>query len=352
MTWLGLDIGGANLKAADGRGWARSVPFPLWREPDGLTAAVGELVRSAPATTHVAVTMTGELCDAYRTKTDGVRHIIASVKAAAAYHDVRIYLLDGQLVDAAEAEQKSELAAASNWHVLARFAGRFVRADVGIVIDMGSTTTDIVPLIDGQPRTRGLNDTDRLMAGELVYTGVRRTPICAVTPWLPWRDKRCPVAAEFFATTADAYVLMGDLPEQAQDMGTADGRTLTKEFCRERLARMICADSSMFDLKDAIAAAAAVQNFQLERLFAAYEQVVTTMGRAPSTIVLSGAGEFLGRRLVEDLAASTRIVSLSGELGGAGSECGPACALAVLADESMNEILPEAAAKTLTPPRS
>ena len=89
----------------------------------------------------------------------------------------------------------------------------------------------------------GCNDTDRLLAGELVYTGVGRTPICAITDWLPWRDARCPVAAEVFATAADAYVILGDLPEQPTDTSTADGRPLTKEFARERLARMICADA-------------------------------------------------------------------------------------------------------------
>jgi (4-(4-[2-(gamma-L-glutamylamino)ethyl]phenoxymethyl)furan-2-yl)methanamine synthase len=171
------------------------------------------------------------------------------------------------------------------------------------------------------------------LAGELVYTGVRRTPICALTSWLPWREKRCPIAAEFFATTADAYVVLGDLPEHTEDTGTADGRPLTKEFCRERLARMVSADSSTFDMSDALAAANAIQNAQLEQLFAGYEKVVTAMRRAPSTIVLSGAGEFLSRRLVKDLEPSTRIISLASELGAAASECGPAYALAVLAGE-------------------
>jgi len=59
MTWLALEIGGANLKAADGRGWARSVPFPLWRDSDGLSAALDGLLALAPASDRIAVTMTG-----------------------------------------------------------------------------------------------------------------------------------------------------------------------------------------------------------------------------------------------------------------------------------------------------
>ena len=46
MSWLGVDIGGANLKAADGRGWAQSVPFALWRDPQGLAEALAALVEN------------------------------------------------------------------------------------------------------------------------------------------------------------------------------------------------------------------------------------------------------------------------------------------------------------------
>src|SRR5688572_22342586 len=156
MSWLGLDIGGANLKAADGRGWARSVPFPLWRESDRLSAALAELIDSGPAADRLAVTMTGELCDCFRTKAEGVRHIVAAVEEAARSRDTRIYLVDGRFVSADEARGLPHLAAASNWHVLARFAGRFAESGAGMLIDIGSTTADIVPMSDGQPSPRGL----------------------------------------------------------------------------------------------------------------------------------------------------------------------------------------------------
>src|SRR5688572_22706360 len=119
MTWLGLDIGGANLKAADGRGWTRSMPFPLWREPDLLAPALGRLIAEAPATDRLAVTMTGELCDCYRTKAEGVSHILSAVEDAAARRQISVYLVDGRLVSPGEARCLPQLAAASNWHVLA-----------------------------------------------------------------------------------------------------------------------------------------------------------------------------------------------------------------------------------------
>jgi probable H4MPT-linked C1 transfer pathway protein len=331
MSWLGLDIGGANLKAADGRGWARSLPFALWREPERLTVTIRELIAAAPPSTHIAATMTGELCDAFQTKVEGVRHITTAAVQAAEGRDVYIYQVDGRLVTASEALESPLLAAASNWHALASFACRFAPCDVGMLIDIGSTTTDIIPLMAGQPRTTGLNDTDRLLAGELVYTGVRRTPICAVAAWLPWRDTHCPVAAELFATMADAYVILGDLPESTDCTSTADGRPLTKEFCRDRFARMICADATMFSSEDAVAAAACVREAQVAQISRAYEKVVTAMRCVPATIVLSGSGEFLARRVLGELAPSARLVSLANCIGPAASECGPAHAVAVLA---------------------
>jgi probable H4MPT-linked C1 transfer pathway protein len=331
MTWLALDIGGANLKAADGRGWARGMPFPLWRDPAGLPAAVATLIASAPIADRIAVTMTGELCDAYRRKEDGVRHIIASVIEGAGKRSVWVYLVDGRLVAARDAELVPLLAAASNWHVLARFACRFVSNDPGMLIDIGSTTTDIIPLANGRPQARGLTDTDRLLAGELVYTGVGRTPICAVTDRLPWGDALCPIAAELFATTADSYVTLGDLPEQPNCTATADGRPLTKELCHERLARMICADRQSFGPADAIQAAAAIRDAQVALLHEALEQIITALRRVPATFVLSGTGEFLARQLISELAPPARIVSLAKEIGDDASECGPAHALAVTA---------------------
>jgi probable H4MPT-linked C1 transfer pathway protein len=334
MAWLGLDIGGANLKAADGLGWARSVPFALWRNPGGLAEAVAALVSSAPDAAKTAVTMTGELCDCFRTKAEGVRHILAAVEDAAARRDVRVYLVDGRLVSADEARGVPQLAAASNWHALAQFACRYVQDTAGILLDIGSTTTDIVPLVGGQPRPQGLNDTARLMAGELVYAGVGRTPVCAVVERLPWRGRQCPVAAELFATTGDAYVLLGVLAEQPDAPWTADGRPLTAEFARQRLARMICADADQLSREDALRAAAAVRDRQVAQLCASLARVVSVMEEPPRQIVLSGIGEVLARDVVNNVVADAELISLSTKLGAEVSACAAAHAVAVLAREA------------------
>jgi probable H4MPT-linked C1 transfer pathway protein len=334
MNWLGLDIGGANLKAANGRGWARGVPFPLWREPNQLPSALKALIDASPGCDALAITMTGELCDCFRTKVEGVQHILDAVECVAGARLVSVYLVDGRLATIHDARQMPALAAASNWRVLAQFTGRFVPEAAALLIDVGSTTADIVPIIGGRPCPRGFNDTDRLLAGELVYSGVLRTPICAVITWLPWRGHRCPVAAELFATTADAYVVLGELLDQPEFSWTADGRPLTKEFAQDRLARMICADRTSFTADDARIAATRVREAQVAQLRDAVRKVAVHMPSHPERIVTSGAGEFLASQVGRDIWPDVTSMTLSGQIGVEASQCGPAHALAVLAGEN------------------
>jgi len=333
MSWLGLDVGGARIKVADGFGYAASVRFPLWQRRGRLARALGTVFSASPPADCLAVTMTGELADCYPTKAEGVADILDAVHAAAAGRAIWVYGTDGRFLRRSEAIGDPMRVAASNWHALARFCCRFVTEQVGLLVDIGSTTSDLIPLVDGQPRSHGCTDPQRLVCGELVYTGVTRSPLCAIVAELPWRGQMCPTAQELFATTADAYLWLGALPQDRSIDGTADGRPLTRPFARDRLARMICADREMFDDADAVNAATAVRQAQLVQLQRAAQRVFDNLPGAPQTVVTSGVGEFLARELVRRLAPGARIVSLIEQIGRSASTAAPAHALAVLARE-------------------
>src|SRR5262245_36666371 len=145
---LGLDIGGANLKAAHIDGAAYFQPFALWKHPELLADAVREILAKFPLFDLLAVTMTGELCDCFETKRQGVEAILDAVVAAAAKLPIRVWRTDGRLVTPAEAISTPRLTAAANWHALATFAGRFAATGSALLIDIGSTTTDIIPLLN------------------------------------------------------------------------------------------------------------------------------------------------------------------------------------------------------------
>jgi len=333
--WLGVDIGGANLKIADGRGFSASRFFPLWQQPNRLGATLAEMFERATTARRLAVTMTGELADCFETKSDGVRAILDGLVRAADGRDTWVYLTTGTMVRPVAAGENPLLAAASNWHALARFTGRYASEGAALLIDVGSTTTDLIPLDGGRPVARGRTDPQRLLHGELVYTGVRRSPVCALVSSLPWRGGRCPTAQEVFATTWDAYVTLGELPEQPDARHTADGRPATKTAARDRLARSICADRDMFDGADALRAAEVIAGAQAAKVAIAVKQVVRRMSGVPRTVVVSGEGEFLARRMAERLCPKAKIVSLNDLLGRTVSRCAAAHALAVLAREEI-----------------
>jgi len=333
MSILALDIGGANLKAADGRGYAACRPFELWKQPDGLRQALVELIAGAPPSEEIVATMTGELADCFATKSDGVRAIVAACQSAAAGRRIGFYRTDGTFAPPEVACHQPMLAAAANWHALATFAGRFVEQGCGLLLDIGSTTADIVPLQEGRPAAGGVNDPERLAAGELVYTGVRRSPVCAVVSTLPWRGRPCPVAQELFATTWDTYLLLKELPPEPNRRDTADCRPATIEAAHDRLARMICADRELFDRADAHAAAETIQKAQLAKLGVAARNVISRMPESPRAVVLCGEGEFLAHKLIDRLRLNVRRISLSEELGRHVSRAATAHALAVIARE-------------------
>jgi (4-(4-[2-(gamma-L-glutamylamino)ethyl]phenoxymethyl)furan-2-yl)methanamine synthase len=330
-TILGLDIGGANLKAATHDKRAVSVPFPLWKQPDKLPAALADLVAKFPDAEELAVTMTGELCDCFETKREGVAAIIAATRFASAGRRIRVWSTDGVFVDSEEAKRNHLKVAAANWHALATFAGRFAPHHGGLLLDIGSTTTDIIPLNHGVPSTYGTTDIGRLEMRELVYIGVCRTPVCAAYP-----ERVC---AELFATTQDVYTVLSLLPENAENKDTADGRPATIDYSLSRLARMLGGDRETLSDDQVIDFAIRVHKRLLETLSDAARAAYYDMQNPPELqiVIVSGVGSFLAKRVIEKTFPEVRIgqiVSLDDQLGPAVSECAPAYAVAVLATES------------------
>ena len=203
MSVVGLDIGGANLKAADADGRAVARAFPVWQNPGGLSAAIRGILELFAKIDLLAVTMTAELADCFQTKREGVSRILDAVEEVAGTAAVHVWQTGAEFVSPAVAREIPMLVAAANWHALATWVGRMVPQGEALLLDVGTTTTDIIPLSAGIPVPAGLTDRERLISGELVYSGVRRTPLCALVRSLPYRGAECPVAAELFATTLD-----------------------------------------------------------------------------------------------------------------------------------------------------
>lgn len=325
---VALDIGGANIKAADGLGWTHSEPFAMWRDWRRLSEALAPLI--AESTTRIVATMTGEIADCFPSRRAGVEHIVAALSAAAGPTPVGIYATDGRIVSPEEAVANPLAVAASNWHAIARLAATLAPTPRAVLIDIGSTTTDIIPIQDGRPVPLATDDVGRMASGELVYTGIERTPVAAIVRRLPHRGIHRPVASELFARSQDAWLTLGGLPEDPASTDTADGGPATRDAARVRLARMMLLDPETFSIDDAHAAAEWVAMAQARQIGRAIRNVAQGAGWEPSGILISGHGHDLARRILATMPHTLLTIRLQDHFSPAVSRVAPAHALALI----------------------
>lgn len=331
---IGIDIGGANLKYAHSSGESLAIEFPLWQRPDRLADQLRSDLKQLPIASSYGVTMTGELADCFLDRPEGVRRIAAQAIVAIEQHagqTPRFYGLDGKFHDPDFVGEHPDLIAAGNWHALASFACREFQdqlAAYGLLIDIGSTTTDVIPISRDGVMTESRTDFDRLAEGSLIYLGAGRTPVCALVDDLPYAGRHVPIMREVFATIDDARLLLKIASVDAQDCGSADGKPRDRFHARNRIARMIGLDHRAVDESAAREMAAAIHQScrlvlqqSLEKLLHRYSL------RDDFTLIISGHGKDL---IPGTFLSGRETISLSQELGDALSRSGPAYAIAKL----------------------
>jgi (4-(4-[2-(gamma-L-glutamylamino)ethyl]phenoxymethyl)furan-2-yl)methanamine synthase len=321
---LAMDIGGANTKAAWlGGDSLRTVsrPFEVWRDREALAAVLREVAVEIGPADAVAITMTAELSDAFRTKREGVAFVLDAARDALG--EPSVLTTAGELVSLEAARSRPWDVAAANW-VATALAVADVYADA-LIIDVGSTTADVVPIAGGRVAATGHNDLERLLAGELVYTGALRTNLAAIAPRVPVRGGWCPVASESFAISGDVHVVLGHLTPEAYECPTPDGRPTTAAFARERIARLVCADAEQLGDDEIDAIAAFLHGEQLHRIEDAARRV---QQRLPpdAPVVAVGSGVFMGRQVAARLGRAVA----DGPWSATHGEVAPAAALAAL----------------------
>lgn len=334
MSLIGVDIGGANLKFSDGGERHCSCPFELWRHPDQLAAALQQQLGRFPRVTGLAVTMTGELCDCFDSRAIGVARIVNAVMEARVGVAAPVfYQLGGRFVAAPQAVDDWAATAAANWEAIARFIARELSDETGWVLDLGSTTTDLVPFSGGGVQAQGRSDFERLQLGELVYLGAARTTLSSILPEFAVRGRPIGLASEWFAALNDVFVLCGDLPERPGDFETCDGRPLTRACSLRRLARMLCTAPEEAGEGLILELAGAIKRALLQRLERALARQ-TGAGVSlltGSRMVVSGSGEWLARILLRGIGWNRELTSWSESYGPEASTAAAAFAVARLA---------------------
>ena len=333
---LGWDVGGVNTKVSrpevSGRTAAFSIPFEVQRDPAGLAPLLREAARRLDgngADRH-AVTMTAELSQAFRTKREGVDFVLTAFEAAFAEDRLHVYTAAGGFVTPREARARPLDVAASNWAATAHWVGHQV-PDC-ILIDIGTTTTDLIPIRKGVVAARGRTDLERLRTGELVYTGALRTPVEAIARQVPLAGETAGVSAEGFALSGDVYLWLGRLEEGDYTCPTPDRRPATREYAGERLARVVCADREMLGEPAISEIAEALARAQLSRVTEALQGIQSRHPGLDSAVV-TGMGEFLAVDAAR--AAGLRVIRLRDRVAGAG-QTAAATAVAWLLGDSLS----------------
>lgn len=316
---IGIDIGGANTKIASHDGQITELHYiPMWKDTR-LPEVLGEVIhRLKPA--KVGVVMTGELADCFTDKEQGVSFIMNAVDAV---FPGSLYLNNRGVFIDSSGDIRS--LAAANWTASALLAGR--ERDC-IFADVGSTTTDLIPVKHGRPLA-GTTDFQRLGRHELLYRGILRTNIAALLERIGLGSNNYRLSSELFAQTADANLLLGNISQEDYTCETADAGGKTPEDAARRLARVVCADTAELDLNDIMDIAWQVYYRQRDELAEALE--ILASQHEINTVVGAGLGEFIVRDAAKHAGLTCTL--LSEEYGSDISKVFPAYAVACLVND-------------------
>jgi hypothetical protein len=338
---LGLDIGGANTKAAFMKTQDATMQelrtaleyFPIWKKgkeqlPRVLEKLKTELV--SYALDGVGVTITAELSDVYRTKKEGIIHVLDSVKDV--FGELLTFVLDieSNLLFVKDAQREPIKVASANWAATGWIISQLIKNC--IAVDVGSTTTSIIPVIKGKISAEGKTDLEKLQNGELVYSGSLRTNVATIVNAIPVRGRAARVSSELFAQSGDVHLILGNIGEEEYTAETCDGRGKTVREARARLARVVCADSDMLTEQEIRDMAKFVYNSQVEQISGGLKQVYERIKSSlqEKTVVITGLGrKFLARKAAER-AGFKDIIDMKEHLGADAAVVSPSVGVALM----------------------
>jgi (4-(4-[2-(gamma-L-glutamylamino)ethyl]phenoxymethyl)furan-2-yl)methanamine synthase len=331
---IGWDIGGAHLKAArvkNGRVEALvQAATPLWLGLGSLEQAFDVIHAQLGGADRHVITMTGELCDAFPSRQEGVAGLAAIAANHLAPASPSIYAGRAGFVELGETVPHAADIASANWHASATLLA--LRLQDALFVDIGSTTADLIPIVAGRVAAVGYSDAERLASGELIYTGMTRSFVMSLASRAPFRGVWTPLMNEYFASSGDIHRILGDLLDGADKMPTADGREKTVEASRARLARMVGREADEGADSEWIGLAAWFAEAQIRQISdAASLRLSRNDLPVAAPVIAAGVGEGMAaevaRRLRRSCVGFSSLISAQAEA----SHCAPAVAVALLA---------------------
>ncbi|MBS0252037.1 MAG: hypothetical protein JSR78_13345 [Proteobacteria bacterium] len=330
---IGLDVGGAHLKVArvvgSGVMAVRQIAWPLWQGLDELDQSIREAAPLTDDADAFSVTMTGELTEIFESREAGVLAILDRLRDRLS-GDLRIYMGLKGLAPPDTAASDPLSVASANFLATAALVARL--RPRSLLIDMGSTTTDIIAC----DRPLGLTDSERLQTGELVYTGFTRTAVPSIATRAPLAGQWQSLARDAFANMADVRRILGTLPDDVDQHATADGRGKTQKESLERFARGFGRDADLRHLSTWQVAAAYIEERQLRSMHDGVLQVLSRPGSNVQSVVAAGIGAPAATQIATRLAMPSEnfgdLIESDDDQKLWATRCAPAVAVALLSN--------------------
>ena len=318
-----MDIGGANTKAAllnyennrliDSNSYIEY--FPFWEQSMTnisemferiITNFILKLGHSIKEINYIAITITAELSDAFQTKREGIITILDALAKIYPKNCMKFINHDAFFYSFEEAKRDVNKISAANWVSTSLFLGN--HAKNCILIDAGSTTIDIIPILRGKPVAKGYNDITRLLNHELIYTGGLRATIPSITHFVPYHQKMVRISFEKFALVSDVHRILNHISEKEYLNDTADNRSKSLEDCYARLSRIICMDIESLSKEELDEIARYIHEKQLELIEKEFSLFYTALikryadfKQEPLFIITGLAADFLIKQVLKKL---------------------------------------------------
>lgn len=323
MKILAYDIGGVYIKSAlieyiDGNVKILSVKrnaFNFRIHAQNLKQALSVELASHISENEfdgIAITITAETVGIFKTIREGVIRISEICENLFQQYDVGYVSTDGKLHPFCDVKVEPYNFASANWVATSELATEYIYN--GFIIDMGSTTTDIIPIKNGRIVPNGKTDFTRLISGELIYNGLLRTYIQCVVDKLPYKDKWINLASEIRCFTAHIYVYLG-LIEEHKMLHPFSGKemSVTKNNSKDAIARSVCADSELLTDEDIKIMAQYVLDTQIKCIGQSIKNIWEKKWNQDEDIkfIIVGSGECIVRMAIEELGLGKNILDCS-----------------------------------------
>ena len=292
MKIIGWDIGGAHIKAAKidfkkKTSKTKQLYSPIWKNVNYLKKSIKLIKKKLGKTNYHAITMTAELSDIFPDRKNGVKHIINLSSKILGEKNIFFYSKKNFLKKKLAIKKPFELNS-MNWHATASFVSNFFPNC--ILVDIGSTTSDIIPIKNKEIISKDVSDYQRLKSNELIYLGVLRTPIQAV-------ERKKNLINENFANLSDVYRVLNKIPSTFDLLPTLDRKTKNKHDSARRIARIFGKDYKKNHFLKWKKIAYQIEGEHLKILKSVIKKIEKKNFLKKVPIIGAGIGEFLVKKI-------------------------------------------------------